>query len=920
VTNSIAIVPTVTIVLDPADPTAAAPAASWAAGQLHDALSRRGLSVGRAEQLQAGTTGHVVLAAGPESREAREVLASVGASVPTAAESLALAEGVIGGQRVTLATGSDVRGLVYAILELADRVEYATGPVAGAFRFERPIVEQPANPIRSIARLFTSDVEDKAWYNDQEFWSDYLTELATHRYNRFTLTLGLGYNFPRHVPDAYFYFSYPFLLDVPGYDVRATNLPDAERDQNLAMLQFIGAEVKKRGLHFQLALWTHAYEWIDSPNANHSIEGLNAENHAAYSRDALRLLLEKVPTIDGLTFRIHGESGVPEGSWDFWKTLFDGAVQSGRRVEIDMHAKGMDQETIDVALATGLPVNISPKYWAEHQGLPYHQTSIRPLEHPEGRRMLGLDRSVDTGGGQVQETGAQGAAAGDRSSVARRPSPTSGYMGVSGGSRRHTRYGYTDLLQEDRQYGVFYRIWPGTQRLLLWGDPAMAAGYGRYAHFAGCLGVELCEPLSFKGRIGSGLPGGRHGYADESLVPEGGPTADWTKYRYTYRVWGRLTYSPATDPDGWRRYLRREFGAAAEAAEAALANASRILLLITTAYHPSASNNRYWPEIYTNMPIVSAERPHPYGDTPDPKRFGTVTSLDPELIAGVDDYAADVLSENSTGKYSPLDVARWLDRFAEDAASALSRWREAAPQSSNAEARRWHADIAIQAAIGRFFAAKLRAGVAYALYSGTGSKDSLREALDYYRTARAAWAEAAGHGRVYRQDLTFGREPWLRGHWLDRLPAIDQDIADMEALVGQSPPAVGERRGSAPSIRSLEQRAAPDLPTVPISHTPPSTYRRGSPVSIDLSMPEQDQDRVSVTLHYRHVNQAELYETVKMENKGGIFHATIAGEYAGSPYPLEYFFRLRGAEGHTWHYPPFDDTLANQPYFLLRQR
>ena len=45
-----------------------------------------------------------------------------------------------------------------------------------------------------------------------------------------------------------------------------------------------------------------------------------------------------------------------------------------------MHAKGIDQKMIDVAMETGMPVKISPKYWAEHQGLGYHQAAIRELE------------------------------------------------------------------------------------------------------------------------------------------------------------------------------------------------------------------------------------------------------------------------------------------------------------------------------------------------------------------------------------------------------------------------------------------------------------------------------------------------------------------------------------------------------------
>ena len=35
------------------------------------------------------------------------------------------------------------------------------------------------------------------------------------------------------------------------------------------------------------------------------------------------MLLKQCPEIQGLTLRVHGESGIPEGSYAFWKTLFE---------------------------------------------------------------------------------------------------------------------------------------------------------------------------------------------------------------------------------------------------------------------------------------------------------------------------------------------------------------------------------------------------------------------------------------------------------------------------------------------------------------------------------------------------------------------------------------------------------------------
>ena len=212
--------------------------------------------------------------------------------------------------------------------------------------------------------------------------------------------------------------------------------------------------------------------------------------------------MKSCPAIEGLTLRVHGESGIPEGSYDFWQTLFEAVTKAGRKVEIDMHAKGLDARMIDIAVNTGMPIKVSPKFWAEHLGLGYHQAAIREVEMP------------------------------------RKEDAKESVFKLSNGARRFLRYGYGDLFQQGRKYDVLFRIWPGTQKTLLWGDPALAAGIGNSSHFCGAAGVDIFEPLFFKGREGSGLPGGRCSYLDESLNPKEG---DWAKYRYTVPCLGTLS-------------------------------------------------------------------------------------------------------------------------------------------------------------------------------------------------------------------------------------------------------------------------------------------------------------------------------------------------------------------------------------------
>jgi hypothetical protein len=862
----------VAIVCDPADPVASAPPARWAAEQLRQALSGRGFSVRMCAQLDEAAPGDTcIVAGGPASALARD--AAVVA--PADAEGLAVGSGRLGGRQVLVASGGGVRGLVYALTDLADAV--ADDPRTALHPAEK-IVERPANAVRSVIRPFTSAVEDKAWYHDRDFWPRYLSLLVSQRFNRVNLAFGLGYDAPNRLADTYLYFAYPFLLAVPGYDVRATGLPDAERDRNLEMLRFASDEAARRGLEFQLGLWTHAYEWTNSPDANHNITGLTPQTQAPYSRDALALLLKECPGITGVTFRVHGESGVPEGSYDLWKTIFEGCSAGGRRVGIDMHAKGMDQPMIDVALGTGLPVTISPKFWAEHLGMPYHQAGIRRQEMPVRARGTGA-------------------------------------FAQSNGARSFLRYGYGDLLAEDRRYAVVHRVWPGTQRVLLSGDAAFHAGYGRAMSFCGSQGGEIFEPLSFKGREGSGLPGGREGYADASLRPAGG---DFEKYLVTYRYWGRLLYNPQTAAPAWQRQFRREYGPAAAPAEVVLRHASRILPIITTAHLPSASNNSFWPEMYVNMAIAAEETGAPYTDTPAPKRFGTVSPLDPQLFSRIEDHVDALLKGPVDGKFSPVEVAQWLDDLAHSTFEHLAEAVKAAADPEAPAFRRLVIDVKVQGGLGAFFGQKLRAGVLFALYQRTGDPAAKSEALRFYRSARDAWAGiVAATTGVYAADVSYGDGRFKRGHWADRLAAIDRDLAVMEKY-SAVPPAVPA--ASAEKIAGCIRDAAgkPQRPAPAATHVPPAPFRRGQAVSLALALPA-NQPQAAVRLHYRRVNQAEAWQTAPMQLAGAAWQAEIPGAYTDSVFPLQYYFEPTDPSGASWIHPGLGNALARSPYLVLRQ-
>jgi hypothetical protein len=862
----------VLIVADPNDAIAAARPAAWATNELKKALIERGIAVTQSTSLQGAINGAwTIVVAGAENAAAQRFLRDARVSIPDAAEALSLVAVREDGGRTLLACGHDARGLVYVLTDLADRVRNAPDPIATLASIETT-VEQPANEVRSIARLFCSDIEDKPWYNDRAMWPEYFDMLATQRFNRFNLAFGIGYDFIRQVTDAYFLFTYPFLLNVPGYNVRVPQLPDGECESNLEMLRYISEQCVGRGLEFHVGLWMHGYEWIDSPKANYTIEGLNKDNHGPYCRDAVRMLLQQAPNISGVTFRIHGESGVAEGSFEFWKTVFDGVATCGRGVPIDMHTKGMSQQMIDVALATNQPLTMSPKFWGEHMGMPYHQADIRAFEKPKTEDKPGL-------------------------------------MAMSEGTRSFLRYGYGDLLRENRRWKIVHRIWPGTQRLLLWGDPVFAAGYSKAFQFCGSNGVEIMEPLSFKGRRGSGHAGGRCGYADAALEPRW----DWQKYEYSTRIWGRLLYNPATRREVLQRAQLREFGAGAEAMEGALANASRILPIVTTAHAPSAGNNMYWLDMYFNQSMVDEKHFGPYSDTSAPRVFGNASPFDPGLFLSMNECAEELLGETASGKYSPIEAAHWIGDFAAQARSSLAKADRLVRNRNGAVYRRARLDIQIQAGMGEFFAAKFRSGVLFHIYQATNEQAALDAAIAQYEKARGAYAGIAEAARnIYTSDVTFGEQTYLRGHWHDRLPAIEQDVAALRSMVKSDASHEPSKKVQAAIEEALGRTRRL---TIDAQHQAPAQFKRGEELRIAVSVPSETK---AVRLHYRRLNQAENYVVAEMAREGRRFETAIPAAYTHTDFPIEYFFDVQHAGGKAGLYPGFASELTNQPYFVVR--
>jgi hypothetical protein len=298
-----------------------------------------------------------------------------------------------------------------------------------------------------------------------------------------------------------------------------------------------------------------------------------------------------------------------------------------------------------------------------------------------------------------------------------------------------------------------------------------------------------------------------------------------------------------------------------------------------------------------------------------------VSPLDPRIFSTIAEYVKDLLADNPDPKYSPVEVAQWLENLTAASSQALATARLKARSRSSPEFRRMEEDVLIMNGLGRFFAAKLRSGVLFEIFQQTSNRQAGTLALAQYKKARDAWATMANRaGKVYRSDISYGDVPGRRGNWSDRLPGIDRDFQAMQEKLQDPLAASGSAQDAERAIRAAT--GTPLRPNVSCRHAAPGSFQPGQPLSLFLLVSTAAAHVVpeSVRLHYRHVNQGERWTSIEMQKGNNGYTAAIPGNYTDSIYPLQYYFELRGGANAAWLHPALNSALSNQPYYAVDKR
>jgi hypothetical protein len=486
------------------------PPARHGLARLQEMLRTKGLSVKvLASPIGASTDFVVLMGLSSAKGAAASALKELSVPLPRGQEALVVRRAEVGGKPGLVLCASDARGLMYAALDAADRISWSddANHLFAHIRdtSEKPYVSERAVSIYTMQRAY---FESRLY--DETYWQRYFDMLAENRINSFVVIFGYengGFMAP----------PYPYFFDVGQFpEVKLTGITPAQQERNVAAFRKMIRTAHERGISFVAAIWDHIYrggvQGGGIPGASEKagkptpglVWGLTADNLAPYTKAALRKFLEVFPEVDGLQFRMHGESGLKQSEMEgFWHDVFGMIRQLRPAMHIDIRAKGLPDSIIDDGLTQGLNLRVATKYWMEQMGLPFPPTHInRQNQH----------------------------------------------------DRRH---GYADLLRYPQRYKVHWRLWNGgTTRLLLWGDPDYVRRFAASTHIYDGDSFEINEMLATK------MLGEPHGAKPIEILNPRYRYYDYEfeRYWHFYQVWGRLSYNPETPPEIWGREFDRRFG------------------------------------------------------------------------------------------------------------------------------------------------------------------------------------------------------------------------------------------------------------------------------------------------------------------------------------------------------------------------
>lgn len=643
-----------------------------------------------------------------------------------------------GGRTTWWAIGHDAAGAMYGALDLAERAR-ADGHLQQAedaqvdpyiarrgIKFNIPL--DARTPSYSDDSTSAQANIPEMW--DMSFWTRFLDAMARHRYN----VLSLWSLSP-----------FPSLVQVPEYP--GASIADVKRktgamfdatnqgrnmydpswpletvrtmtiDEKIAFWRAVMAHARDRGIEVSVFTWNIFLYGTEQSGYGLTVDPANATTKD-YVRRATRTLFDTYPLLTAIGIT----SGENMGNLD----------DAGKaRWMWETYGLGVKDAQENAANPSSPFYRPGRKITLIHRA---HQADLRAIVDTF-KALPGSERS------------------GADSTLAFSFKYSQAHMHSSTAPRFIFQNGWFDSIPPGKQTWLTVRN--DDHYYLRWGDPEFVRAYW----------TQLPDRSKIAGFL-HGPDGYTWGVDVATTRPASPRLLVIERQWYSFHLWGRLAYDPTTPDDRFRGALEARFPEWRGRLFDALKATSKILPLVNRFYWGYFDFMWYPEGSWSQAGFVTVQ------DFVRPKYPPMREDEDgqPLRIQSVKDFAE---RGGRVGHISPLEVAREIDALA-----AFGEPRQPRGTGMDAELAETVGDVRAMAALGRYYAAKIRGAVALALYERT--KDPAEHAA-----ARRLLQGAADHWREYARLWSSQYTP----HVFTRLGLTTVDMAAIQAAVDKDVPA-----------------------------------------------------------------------------------------------------------------------------------
>ena len=357
-------------------------------------------------------------------------------------------------------------------------------------------------------------------------------------------------------------------------------------------------------------------------------------------------------------------------------------------------------------------------------------------------------------------------------------------------------YSYADYLEPPETFAVVNQIWSlATHRIL------------RHASFDRIRRTVASTKLGTSQGFLLGAPHGLMPMRDDYHASAADRFSQWSFARdeLQYQLFGRLAYDPATPEPTFRRIVAQRAGT--DSLWDSVQAASDVVPWIQTMHTCGPDQRHFAPDMEWGGPVAYWATPPLTKFPGSPCDTGYHGPLDTLSYATTVEVAADLVHGRATTKLSPLTVVRILLHDAEVARAAAT----APIDPSNALAVDLARECVALADLGEYFAHKLRAATALAIYAESASPDYLAAARAETQTADDAWKKLADDTAYIAPFLETMRMKMFGTpiyHWSMQVPQLGDDPASIDAFAAK----VTRRQVPVPPASQFLYGVRPDGP------------------------------------------------------------------------------------------------------------